>query len=152
MIATVIIAAFTCLAMISCIVFKPYIQVKRVHLGTYWLVALIGAIITTGVFLIINKTSSNNNTLNNMKPGMMQEGDFNPGQMQGDMPKNMSGKNRKNISNEETQGNSEGQLPDEQNAPSGQIPQKPNEENTSKNEQIIKIKNKEKEKKVNKDL
>ena len=52
MIATIIIAALTCLAMISCIVFKPYIQIKRVHVGTYWLVALVGAIILMAAKLV----------------------------------------------------------------------------------------------------
>ena len=52
MIATIIIAALTCLTMISCIVFKPYIQIKRVHIGTYWLVALVGAIILMAAQLV----------------------------------------------------------------------------------------------------
>lgn len=53
MIATIIIAALTCLGMISCIIFKPYIVVfKRVSIGTYWIVALFGAIILLASSLV----------------------------------------------------------------------------------------------------
>ena len=53
MIATIIIAAITCLGMISCIIFRPYIMIKgRVSLGTYWLVALFGAIILLATSLV----------------------------------------------------------------------------------------------------
>ena len=53
MIATIIIAALTCLGMISCIIFKPYIVVfKHVSIGTYWLVALFGAIILLATSLV----------------------------------------------------------------------------------------------------
>ena len=53
MIATIIIAAITCLGMISCIIFKPYINVyKGVSIGTYWIVALCGAIILMATSLV----------------------------------------------------------------------------------------------------
>ena len=53
MVATIIIAALTCLGMIACIVFKPYIVIKnKVALGTYWMVTLLGAIILIATSLV----------------------------------------------------------------------------------------------------
>ncbi|HOO22354.1 MAG TPA: ArsB/NhaD family transporter [Clostridia bacterium] len=44
MTATIIIAAVTCLIMIGLVLFKPGIHIKGVVVGTYWIVALVGAI------------------------------------------------------------------------------------------------------------
>ena len=72
MIATIIIAAITCLAMICCIVFKPYIVVgKKVALGTYWMVALLGAIIMMASLLVpideVGKSLIANTAINPIK-------------------------------------------------------------------------------------
>ena len=72
MIATIIIAAITCIAMICCIVFKPYIVVgKKVALGTYWMVALLGAIIIIASLLVpideVGKSLIANTAINPIK-------------------------------------------------------------------------------------
>jgi len=46
MIASILIASITCLAMIAAILFFPQIKAKGVRIDTYWIVVLIGAIVT----------------------------------------------------------------------------------------------------------
>lgn len=45
MIATVIIVAVTCLVMITLVLVKPSIKIKNIHIGTYWIAVIIGAIV-----------------------------------------------------------------------------------------------------------
>ena len=45
MIATVIIAAVACLAMILSILFFPKLRLGRLRLDTYWLITLLGALL-----------------------------------------------------------------------------------------------------------
>ena len=45
MIATIIICALTCVAMIIFILVKPTIKIKKVKLDTYWIISLTGAVI-----------------------------------------------------------------------------------------------------------
>ena len=45
MILTVIISALTVLAMASVVLSKPYVKVKKLNIGLYWVVCLIGAIL-----------------------------------------------------------------------------------------------------------
>ena len=42
MILTVIISALTVLAMTSVVLSKPYVKVKKLNIGLYWVVCLIG--------------------------------------------------------------------------------------------------------------
>lgn len=61
MIATIIIASITFLLVILSILFFPHIQIKKVRLDTYWLIALIGAII-----LLISRLSPIENVWNQL--------------------------------------------------------------------------------------
>ena len=45
MIPSILIAAFTCAAMIASVLFFPRIKGKRISLDTYWIVALAGAVV-----------------------------------------------------------------------------------------------------------
>ncbi len=61
MIATIIIASITFLLVILSILFFPHIQIKKVRLDTYWLIALLGAII-----LLISRLSPIENVWNQL--------------------------------------------------------------------------------------
>lgn len=61
MIATIIIASITFLLVILSILFFPHIQIKKVRLDTYWLIALFGAII-----LLISRLSPIENVWNQL--------------------------------------------------------------------------------------
>ena len=43
MVLTIIIACITAVAMVSIVVAKPYLEVKKFKIGLYWVVCLIGA-------------------------------------------------------------------------------------------------------------
>ena len=52
MLASVLVVGITCLAMIASILFFPQIQCKKVRVDTYWLVVLLGAVVTVASGLI----------------------------------------------------------------------------------------------------
>ena len=97
--------------------------------------ALIGAIITTGVFLIINKNNDNTNQMQNGRTNMMRNGEFNPENMKG-------GKGQKNVDSNSTQ-NSEDSLKDDMKEPP-EMPdgEAPMENNQDGNQSSGKMKNK----------
>lgn len=52
MIASILIAAVTCIVMILGILLFPKIKVGKIHLDTYWIVALVGAVVTVAAGLV----------------------------------------------------------------------------------------------------
>ena len=51
MIFTIIVFALTCLSLILFVLFKPIISVKKIHFQSFWIIALLGAL----VLILFNK-------------------------------------------------------------------------------------------------
>ena len=96
---------------------------------------LIGAIVTAGVFLIINRNSSNSANMQNMEPGMLQLEEFDPNTMPGGRDVGVQeGKGGKRQNMDDFSGNRPNMDNSNQNSGSKKNNMKPNNSEQTQND------------------